>query len=171
MVWSNYFLIPIVLIGGLLAYMFGQTVIGGVLRRVGGLFAPRAAAPTPTPEKQFYVDLPPRLDQPIYTPPAKSSPRRLLAAERMEELEDKALQHVNAEDALADEFRAFQLEQTRKKAAAKRILDSSKSTNVLKGKVEIDLTAGPATQFTQLSDAMQEVLKNAALQRDAADPK
>lgn len=162
MVWSNYFLIPIVLVGGLLAYMFGQTVVGGLLRTVRGFIAPRAVAPNTARQEPAYKE-------PIYTPPQlpRSSPKRLLA-ERQAEWDARAIELADQREAEADRLRALDLEEARIAALKEEARKASKSSNVLIGKLQVDPKAGPLTTAIAMTDAVQEMLKAA---RDSNPPK
>ena len=126
--WNNMYLIPIVLVGGLIAFFFGRTLL---LRQRGNL----------------------------------NRSGRLLAkpslAERKEEL---AVKFLSAEDELMALERRLR-EQDEEEARRIRLMDEarkrSRSNNVLVGKLDVPVNAGPLTTAIQVNEELLATLKAA----------
>lgn len=165
MQWNNMYLLPIVLVGGLIAFFFGRTIVGRLLYAFSRLTSP-AAKPVDLPQQSFApsasppAPLPPRME-------SRRSPIRLLA-ERKEEWENHALSVEDEREALADRMRALDLEEARRAALREEYRKASKSTHALVGKLDVDPTAGPLTTAMAMTDAVQEMLRAA---RDSNPPK
>ncbi len=170
MVWSNYYLIPILVVGGLFAFMFGQTVIGRVLAVVSAPFRRKPATDdvmsNNEPIHHYYHPEP----APDYSPKCDVPPRKPTHAERQAEWDARALALADEREAEANRLRALDLEESRIAALREENRKNSKSTNALIGKLQVDPTAGPLTTAMAMTDAVQEMLKAAAAKRDSARP-
>lgn len=158
MQWNNLYLIPIVLVGGLLAFGAGRTIVARVLAFFGGLMgraANKVAAPVPAPPaaaEKHYRELPPAI---------WPAPRQPSLADRKEEL---AAKFLDAEDELMALERRLR-EQDEEEARRIRLLDEARkrnrSNNVLVGKLDVPATGGPMTQAIQLTEETLKTLRAA----------
>lgn len=159
MQWSNYFLIPIVLIGGLLAFWMGRTIVARVLWGIASLFGtvstkvaatvPQATAASPAP----ITFEPPTLSQ-------LDSSRKPLAARK----EALAVQLLCADDKRIDLDQQLRAQDEEEARRAQLIDDARKryrSNNVLVGKLDVPAAAGPMTQAIKMTEDTLATLKAA----------
>lgn len=86
--WNNLFLIPLVMIGGLVAFFFGRTIIGGLVRAFGRATAHKPVQPVEHPVSQAAEHL-------AYDTPR---PRRQTLAERVENWGTQAMSLEDAQE-------------------------------------------------------------------------
>lgn len=168
MQWNNLYLIPIVLVGGLLAFGVGRTIVARVLAVFGRLLggaANKVAATVPTP---------PATPERVYSEPPTPiwpTPRQPSLAERKEEL---AVKFLSAEDELIVLERRLR-EQDEEEARRARLIDEARkrnrSNNVLVGKLDVPASAGPMTQAIQLTEETLATLKAARDKQSSSEMK
>lgn len=170
MQWSNWFLAPIVVGGGLIAFLFGRTIIGGLIRAFG-----RATAHTPVSAPAI---APPVVQQSTTIAPSPSwddlRPRRTMElsqrskslAERKEELIERLLTADATQNALDMALKQQDEEEVRRLKLLDDARKRSRSNNVLVGKLDVPATAGPMTQHIAMTEDYLATLKAAAAKRD-----
>lgn len=151
--WNNVYLVPIVLVGGLIAFFFGRTIVGGMIRVWGRWTAHKPAA---TPPPAYAAPEPSWQSAPVWP-----TPRQPSLADRKEELAVEFLRSEDEQIALERRLR----EQDEEEARRIRLMDEarkrSRSNNVLVGKLDVPVNAGPLTTAIQVNEELLATLKAA----------
>lgn len=161
--WNNVYLVPIVLVGGLIAFFFGRTIVGGLIRVWGRWTAHKPAAVTPPPA--YAAPEAAWQPQPIWP-----APRQPSLADRKEELAVEFLRSEDEQIALENRLRAQDEEEARRIRLMDEARKRNRSNNVLVGKLDVPVNAGPMTTHIALTEDYLKTLKAAAASRDAAKP-
>lgn len=158
MQWNNLYLIPIVLVGGLLAFGAGRTIVARVLASVAGLFggaANKVAATVVTKGEPLaiasYSEPPPPLIGRFTRP----------LAQRKEELAQAFLASDDEWDRLATKLKEQDDEEARRVKLLDEARKRNRSNNVLVGKLDVPVNAGPLTTAIQVNEELLATLKAA----------
>lgn len=176
MVWNNMYLIPIVIIGGLIAFFFGRTIFGGLKRAFSRAMAPRADLVGMPPMAQHQPPQAVRQETmavesfaPSPPPPdaryANRRPRSL--ADRREAWEVEAMSVEDEHERLIARITELDAEEERRAKLREEARKRSRSTNILVGKLDVDPTAGPLTKHIAVSEALLAELKAAKAAQEA----
>jgi len=156
-------LIPLVLIGGLFAFLVGRR-----------LFSRSAKEPASAPPVATLQEMPPRVE---YSEPLPAQPRRSRSyissevpslASRKEAIAVELLAAEDSQIALEERLRLQDEEEARRERLLKEARERSRSKNVLVGKLDVPVSAGPLTQHIALTKDLLKQLEAAAASRDAA---
>ena len=98
--WNNVYLVPIVLVGGLIAFFFGRTIVGGLIRAWGRMTAHKPAVTATIKADEAVIRYLPE-PMPERTTYAPEPPRRRSMADRYEDIGETLL---SLEDAREQEF-------------------------------------------------------------------
>lgn len=171
--WNNLFLIPLVLIGGIVAYAFAGPIVGKLFRKVSSI---GREAPIPAPIPSSVAPVNPMVQEAYIEPDVYRKPRRTIElpeprkksfAERQEELIESLLLADNRQKAIDYSLKQQDEEEVRRMQLVEEARKRAKSTNVLVGKLDVPATAGPLTTHISLTKDLLAQLEAAAAKRDA----